>query len=144
MINGPEAGVDMYFDKVEVSNYSRDRTWKSASDLRIEELRKNDVTFKEGAIDLKRLFMNPEEISKGRGQSEPKKIENPAVKRLEIKMIKNAFPFGAHINKDMMNDEYDRSNWPVLFNYGVAAVSHKTTLSATLGTTLGQLLKTNF
>ena len=40
-------------------------------------------------------------------------------------MIKNAFPFGAHINKDMMNDDYDRSNWPVLFNYGVAAVSHQ-------------------
>ena len=49
MINGPEAGVDMYFDKVEVSNYSRDRTWKAASDLRIEELRKTDVTFKEWA-----------------------------------------------------------------------------------------------
>ena len=53
MINGPEAGVDMYFDKVEVSNFSRDRTWKVASDLRIEELRKHDVTFKECAIDLK-------------------------------------------------------------------------------------------
>ena len=62
MINGPEAGVDMYFDKVEVSNYSRDRTWKSASDLRIDELRKNDVTFKECAIDLKWPFMNPDEI----------------------------------------------------------------------------------
>ena len=53
MINGPEAGVDMYFDKVEVSNFSRDRTWKAAADLRIEELRKNDVTFQECAIDLK-------------------------------------------------------------------------------------------
>ena len=39
-------------------------------------------------------------------------------------MLKNAYPFGAHINKDMMNDDYQRSNWPVLFNYGVAAVSH--------------------
>ena len=53
MINGPDAGVDMYFDKVEVSNFSRDRTWKAASDLRIEELRKNDVIFKESAIDFK-------------------------------------------------------------------------------------------
>ena len=40
-------------------------------------------------------------------------------------MTKNAYPFGAHINKDMMNDDYDRSNWPLLFNYGVAAVSHQ-------------------
>ena len=43
----------MYFDKVEISNYSRDRTWKKASDLRIEELRKNDVIFKESSIDPK-------------------------------------------------------------------------------------------
>ena len=57
MVNGPEAGVDMYFDKVEVSNYSRDRTWKSASDLRIEELRKNDVVFKECAIDLQMTYL---------------------------------------------------------------------------------------
>lgn len=42
----------MYFDKVEVSNYSRDRSWRKAADLRIEELRKNDVIFKEGLIDL--------------------------------------------------------------------------------------------
>ena len=46
IISGPEAGVDMYFDKIEVTNYARDRSWKPAADLRIEELRKNDVTFK--------------------------------------------------------------------------------------------------
>ena len=61
----------------------------------------------------------------GRGQSEPKKIKNPEVEQLEIKMIKNAYPFGATIDKHMMNDDYDRSNWPSLFNYGVATVSHQ-------------------
>jgi len=52
-------------------------------------------------------------------------------------MIKNAYPFGAHINKDMMNDDYDRSNWPLLFNYGVAAVSYQyhTKYGVVLGTT---------
>ena len=35
-------------------------------------------------------------------------------------MTKNAFPFGGVMNKHMMNDEYQRQNWPVLFNYGVA------------------------
>ena len=35
-------------------------------------------------------------------------------------MIENGYPFGAIINKNMMNDEYQRTNWPVLFNYGVA------------------------
>ena len=48
IISGPAAGVDMYFDKIEVSNFARDRSWKPASDLRIDELRKNDVTFKAG------------------------------------------------------------------------------------------------
>ena len=72
----------------------------------------------------------------GRGQSEPQKIQKPEVKQLEIKMIKNAYPFGATIDKHMMNDDYDRSNWPLLFNYGVAAVSHQyhTTCSVVLGT----------
>ena len=55
-------------------------------------------------------------------------------------MIKNAYPFGATMDKHMMNDDYDRSNWPVLFNYGVATVSHqyhtKYKCSITLGTTL--------
>ena len=49
-ISGPVAGVDMYFDKIEVTNYARDRSWKPAADLRIEELRKNDVTFKAGSF----------------------------------------------------------------------------------------------
>ena len=49
IISGPEAGVDMYFDKIEVTNYARDRSWKPAADLRIDELRKNDVTFKAGS-----------------------------------------------------------------------------------------------
>ena len=35
-------------------------------------------------------------------------------------MLENGYPFGAIINKNMMNDEYQRTNWPVLFNYGVA------------------------
>ena len=73
----------------------------------------------------------------GRGQSEPKKIKNPEVEQLEIKMIKNAYPFGATIDKHMMNDDYDRSNWPSLFNYGVATVSdqYHTKYSVALGTT---------
>ena len=35
-------------------------------------------------------------------------------------MLENGYPFGAIINKNMMNDDYQRTNWPVLFNYGVA------------------------
>ena len=50
IISGPAGGVDMYFDKIEVSNFARDRSWKPASDLRIDELRKNDVTFKASSI----------------------------------------------------------------------------------------------
>ena len=50
IISGPAGGVDMYFDKIEVSNFARDRSWKPASDLRIDELRKNDVTFKSGSF----------------------------------------------------------------------------------------------
>ena len=34
-------------------------------------------------------------------------------------MTKNGFPFGATINKHHMADDYDRENWPVLFNYGL-------------------------
>ena len=52
IISGPAGGVDMYFDKIEVSNFARDRSWKPASDLRIDELRKNDVTFKASSNDL--------------------------------------------------------------------------------------------
>ena len=52
IISGPAGGVDMYFDKIEVSNFARDRSWKPASDLRIDELRKNDVTFKASSYDL--------------------------------------------------------------------------------------------
>ena len=53
-------------------------------------------------------------------------------------MLKNAYPFGGHINKYMMDDDYQRTNWPVLFNYGVAAVSTTpiTTLITTPITTL--------
>ena len=116
----------MYFDKVEISNYSRDRTWKKASDLRIEELRKNDVIFKESSIDPKWPDMTQNDLY---SQKEFWKIENPEVQQLEIKMLKNAYPFGGHINKYMMDDDYQRTNWPVLFNYGVAAVS--TTLCTT-------------
>ena len=58
IISGPAGGVDMYFDKIEVSNFARDRSWKPASDLRIDELRKNDVTFKAGSIKLT-LFQTP-------------------------------------------------------------------------------------
>ena len=62
----------MFFDKIEVSNFERDRSWRAASDLRIEELRKQEVNFK---------------------------VTNPDTAQLEIKMIKNGFPFGATINK---------------------------------------------
>ena len=48
------------------------------------------------------------------------KVSNPDTTHIEIKMLENGYPFGAIINKNMMNDEYQRTNWPVLFNYGVA------------------------
>ena len=47
-------------------------------------------------------------------------MSNPDTTHIEIKMLENGYPFGAIINKNMMNDDYQRTNWPVLFNYGVA------------------------
>ena len=48
------------------------------------------------------------------------KVSNPDTTHIEVKMLENGYPFGAIINKNMMNDDYQRTNWPVLFNYGVA------------------------
>ena len=60
------------------------------------------------------------------------KVENPDTTHIEVKMLKNGYPFGGVINKHMMNDDYQRENWPVLFNYGVGAA-----------TTIGNIFKNN-
>ena len=99
-INIAEAdpGIVIHLDQVSVTNYSRDRSWRNAASLRIEELRTQKTI-----ID----------------------IRDPKTKSLEINMIKNAYPFGATMNKFMMADDYNRENWPIMFNYAVSENEHK-------------------
>ena len=90
-INRPASGVIIDIDDVSVTNYTRDRSWLGAAQLRTDELRKQATRIN---------------------------VQDERTKTVEIKMTKNAYPFGATINKFMMADEYQRTNWPVLFNYG--------------------------
>ena len=94
----PDPGIMIHLDQVSVTNYARDLSWRHAASLRTDELRKQKTI-----ID----------------------IRDPKTKMLEIRMLKNGYPFGATINKFIMGDEYDRTNWPVLFNYGVGANEFK-------------------
>ena len=45
IISGPEPGVDIFVDEVKGSNFARDRSWRTAADLRTAELRTKPVTF---------------------------------------------------------------------------------------------------
>ena len=90
-INRPASGVIIDIDDVSVTNYTRDRSWLGAAQLRTDELRKQATRIN---------------------------VQDERTKTVEIKMTKNAYPFGATINKFMMADEYQRTNWPILFNYG--------------------------
>ena len=92
IISGPEAGIDILVDEVKVTNFSRDRSWRKAADMRTEELRTKPISFN---------------------------IQDDRVESIELFMIKNGFPFGGVINKHIMNDDYQRESWPSLFNYGV-------------------------
>ena len=91
MIQKPDPGVTVYLDGVSVTNYVRDRSWRTAAELRTQELRTQKVSLN---------------------------VQDERTKSVEVKMTRNGFPFGGTINKFMMADEYQRTNWPVLFNYG--------------------------
>ena len=113
-INKPAAGVQIEIDQIRLrsqldqtfdhshliqfenaifslTNFRRDRSWRKAAELRTMELRTLPVKVK---------------------------VSDHRTKKVQVKMIKNAFPFGGTVNKDMMGSQYAIEMWPTLFNYG--------------------------
>jgi len=97
IIEGPSNGINLYIDDVKFEYFERNRDWVAGADLRIKEFR-----------------TRPVEIE----------IENaPTESELEIKMIKNSFPFGGRMNSDLFADFQEE--WKYYFNYGFATVQTK-------------------
>ena len=78
-IAGPDPSFDIYLDNVSLEIWTRDRSWTAAADMRIKEFRTMDVKFN---------------------------LNLPDAHHLEVKMMKNFFPFGAMID-EMMPREMD-------------------------------------
>ena len=90
-ITGPNAHIDIDLDDLRVDYYKRSRNWVSGADLRIRELRTEQVDI----------------VISG---------EKPAGSQLRISMTKNDFPFGGKFGMDQYNNA--RDEWAYYFNYG--------------------------
>jgi len=93
---GSETGVsrpNLYLDDVSVKLYERDLSWVPTAEQRIDFFRKVAVDFD---------------------------VQTPGADKIEVKMTKNHFPFGATFHHQMIEEMSDYKNWFDVFNFGVA------------------------
>ena len=92
--------IDFYIDDVKLSAFQRDRSWVPDANLRIEDIRKRDLSINiQGRED---------------------------VDHIKIKMTKSEFYWGATMDTFMMGGEvHDINQWFDLFNLGVAGNAFK-------------------
>ena len=98
---GSEFGVSLpniYIDDVSVKIYERDLSWVPAADQRIDFFRKIGVYFD---------------------------VQAPSAAKIEVKMTKNHFPFGATFHQQMPDEMSDYKSWFDIFNFGVARNAYK-------------------
>jgi len=84
---------NLYLDDVSVKLYERDLSWVPTAEQRINFFRKIAVDFD---------------------------VQTSGADKIEVKMTKNHFPFGATFHHQMIEEMADYENWFDVFNFGVA------------------------